>query len=142
MAAYELAKKNWKRKGTASDMSAVDTRNTARDSLFLLADIRLDGGDETCRVRVRNLSPGGMMAEGALPVQRGSNVSVNMANIGWVGGSVAWVQGNRFGIAFAKEIDPAMVRGSKDSAPCSSLGVPSYLRSKTVNGADSRVRNV
>ena len=37
-------------------------------------------------------------------------VSVDLRNIGWVRGSVAWVQDNRFGIAFADEIDPKLAR--------------------------------
>ena len=41
---------------------------------------------------------------------RGSLVMVELRNIGWVEGSVAWKQDNRFGIAFVDEIDPAVVR--------------------------------
>jgi hypothetical protein len=52
-------------------MTGVETRSVARESLFLLADIRIEQGEELHRVRVRNLSDGGMMAEGNLRVQRG-----------------------------------------------------------------------
>ena len=45
-------------------MSNVDTRQVNRDSLFLLAQVRVDGQDAISRVKVRNLSAGGMMAEG------------------------------------------------------------------------------
>lgn len=92
-------------------MSNVDTRQVNRDSLFLLAQLRVDGQDEVCRVKVRNLSAGGMMAEGEAKVMRGSLVMVELRNVGWVEGSVAWKQGNRFGIAFVDEIDPVVVRG-------------------------------
>lgn len=91
-------------------MSNVDTRQVNRDSLFLLAQLRVDGRDEVHRVKVRNLSSGGMMAEGQAKVTRGSLVTVELRNLGWVEGSVAWKQGDRFGIAFVEEIDPKLVR--------------------------------
>src|SRR6187399_185648 len=108
-------------------MSNVDTRQVNRDSLFLLAQVRVDGQDEVSRVKVRNLSAGGMMAEGDSKVMRGSLVAVELRNIGWVEGSVAWKQENRFGIAFVDEIDPAVVRAP--AAPVSGQAefeIPSY----------------
>jgi hypothetical protein len=92
-------------------MSTVDTRQLNRDSLFLLAQVRIDGQPDA-RVKVRNLSAGGMMAEGDARVARGALVHVELRNLGWVEGSVAWKQGNRFGIAFAEDIDPVVVRGA------------------------------
>ena len=94
-----------------ASMSNVDTRQVNRDSLFLLAQVRVDGQDAVHRVKVRNLSAGGMMAEGEAKVMRGALVMVELRNIGWVEGSVAWKQDNRFGIAFVDEIDPTVVRG-------------------------------
>lgn len=91
-------------------MTGVETRSVARDSLFLLADIRIEQGVETHRVRVRNLSDGGMMAEGNLKVKRGYRLEVELRNIGCVPASVAWVQDNRFGIAFDEEIDSQKAR--------------------------------
>ncbi len=91
-------------------MTGVETRSVARDSLFLLADVRVEQNAETFRVRVRNLSDGGMMGEGQLRVQRGHRVSVELRNIGAVGGTVAWVQDNRFGVAFDEEIDSQKAR--------------------------------
>ena len=91
-------------------MSNVDTRQVNRDSLFLLAQVRLVGQQEAYRVKVRNLSAGGMMADGEVKVTRGSLVQVELRNIGWVDGSVAWKQDDRFGIAFVEEIDPKLAR--------------------------------
>ncbi len=91
-------------------MTGVETRSVARDSLFLLADIRIEQGADVHRVRVRNLSDGGMMGEGHLRVQRGHRVSVELRNIGSVGGTVAWVQDSRFGVAFDEEIDSQKAR--------------------------------
>lgn len=91
-------------------MTGVETRSVARDSLFLLADIRVEQNAEAARVRVRNLSDGGMMGEGQLRVQRGNRVVVELRNIGTVNGTVAWVQDNRFGVAFDEEIDSQRAR--------------------------------
>jgi hypothetical protein len=102
-------------------MSNVDTRQVNRDSLFLLAQLRVDGKDEVHRVKVRNLSAGGMMAEGAAQVARGQLVSVELRNIGWVKGTVAWKQDERFGIAFVAEIDPTRARAPVNAAPPESV---------------------
>ena len=91
-------------------MTGVETRSVMRDSLFLLADIRVEQGADVHRVRVRNLSDGGMMAEGNLAVKRGHRVDVELRNIGCVAGSVAWVTDNRFGIAFDEEVDSQQAR--------------------------------
>lgn len=91
-------------------MSGVDTRTVARNSLFLLASLRIEQDSEVHRVRVRNLSDGGMMAEGDVLVQRGHRLEIELRNIGKVGGSVAWVQDKRFGIAFDREIDSQRAR--------------------------------
>lgn len=103
-------------------MSGVDTRSVARDSLFLLANIAVEDSDETHRVRVRNLSDGGMMGEGSLRVQRGYRVRIDLRNIGEVCGSVAWVQDDRFGVAFDKEIDSQRARRSAPAEESDRIG--------------------
>lgn len=85
-------------------------RHLNRDSLFLMADIRVVGVDGEHRIKVRNLSAGGMMGEGRVRVTRGNAVEINIRNIGWVEGTVAWLQDDRFGVAFAEEIDPILAR--------------------------------
>ncbi|HSG33624.1 MAG TPA: PilZ domain-containing protein [Sphingomonadaceae bacterium] len=94
-------------------MSQVEARQLNRDSLFLMANIKVEGDPSGLeyRVKVRNLSSGGMMAEGVFEAARGAALKVELRNIGWVRGSVAWRQGNRFGIAFDDEIDPRNARG-------------------------------
>ncbi len=91
-------------------MDGSENRQIARDSLFVMADLRIDGLGGEHRIKVRNLSAGGMMGEGSVRVVRGTVVEVNLRNIGWTEGSVAWVQDNRFGVAFRDEIDPLVVR--------------------------------
>ena len=93
-------------------MSNVDTRQLSRDSLFVMAKVKVeeDASGAEHQVKVRNLSSGGMMAEGSVKVARGSLVSVELRNLGWVKGTVAWKQDERFGIAFVEEIDAKAVR--------------------------------
>ncbi|MCJ2184208.1 PilZ domain-containing protein [Novosphingobium sp. 1949] len=91
-------------------MDEHEHRQIPRDSLFLMADLRVDGLDGEHRIKVRNLSAGGMMGEGPVRVVRGSVVEVNIRNLGWVEGSVAWVQESRFGVAFHTDIDPKLAR--------------------------------
>lgn len=93
-------------------MAETDNRHIARDSLLILAELRLDGDEADRRVKVRNLSSGGLMAEGDFKVARGMVVWINLRNLGWTEGSVAWVQDNRFGVAFRDEIDPKLVRAA------------------------------
>lgn len=122
----------------ARKMTDNDHRQIERDSLFVMADLRVDGADAEQRVKVRNLSAGGMMAEGDVKVHTGAAVEVNIRNIGWVDGSVAWVQENRFGIAFREEIDPKVARAPL-SAPNSSAGL---LRLPTDRPATASLRKL
>jgi hypothetical protein len=101
-------------------MGESEHRQIARDSLFVLAELRLDGVEGEHKVRVRNLSAGGLMVDGAPTTARGQLAWVNIRNIGWVEGSIAWVEGARCGVAFREEIDPKIARApvtSGDSTP-------------------------
>jgi hypothetical protein len=110
-------------------MTDNDPRQIERDSLFVMADLRVEGVGEEQRVKVRNLSAGGMMAEGDVKVQPGASIEVNIRNIGWIDGSVAWVQDNRFGIAFREEIDPKVARAPMSSGTTSGSGAaPRFVR--------------
>ena len=102
-------------------MDDIDTRQANRNAMFLMADIRTTGGDDAVRAKVRNLSDGGMMAEGKLGLARGDEVRVELRNIDPVVGSVAWVQGERVGISFASTIDADAVRAAPAAANDSSF---------------------
>ena len=117
-------------------MADNDPRQLNRDSLFLLAEMRLAGHGAPAKVKVRNLSAGGMMAEGCQAV-RGTVVSVNIRNIGWVDGEIAWVQGDRCGIAFREEIDPIIARAPLIPGE----GTPRYVKPPLALGAE-RLRKV
>lgn len=90
-------------------MGHVESRQTERENLSFLASLKVEGDTLAVeyRVRVRNLSPAGLMAEGDVAVAPGSRVAIELENVGWVEGSVAWKQENRFGIAFAEDVDYA-----------------------------------
>ena len=120
-------------------MTENEHRQITRDSLFVLAEARLDGSETVQRVKVRNLSAGGMMAEGLGKPVRGQLVWVDLRNIGWIEGSVAWVQDNRVGIAFREEIDPKVARAPASAGdntprfvrpPLSGTGEPAPLLRK------------
>ena len=81
-----------------------------RYRLLLVADIVAEGEASAARYTVRNLSPGGMMAQGEHPLTIGARVSVTLRNIGAVQGKVAWAENARYGIAFDNEIDPQAAR--------------------------------
>lgn len=91
-------------------MSSLCTRTDERDSLFLMADLVFDNGLPEARIKVRNLSAGGMMVEGDLWLKRGTRVAVTLRKIGPVAGVVIWSRSPKLGIAFEEPIDPKLAR--------------------------------
>ena len=102
-------------------MTSLDTRNIERESLFLMAEIAAPGAPRGLRVKVRNLSPGGMMAVSDQRMECGMQIAVELRNIGAVSGRVVWVDGDRFGVSFESTIDPKRARfeiaGGETEAP-------------------------
>ena len=119
-------------------MDDSELRHITRDSLFVMADLRIDGLEGEHRIRVRNLSSGGMMAEGTFKVQRGQSVWINVRNVGWVEGAVAWVQESRFGIAFREEIDPLVARAPQTAGE----GTPRFVRPPLPNNNQGSLRKL
>lgn len=106
-------------------------RGQNRDSLFVKAVLRFPVSGEEREVRVRNISSGGLMAEAPLRTPRGDPLEINLRNIGWVSGKVAWVAESRFGIAFDYPIDPKMLAVREQSG----YEIPRYLaKLDTPNG--------
>ncbi|WP_010216716.1 PilZ domain-containing protein [Sphingomonas sp. PAMC 26621] len=85
-------------------------RQDARDSLFLMAMLRLAGETGSIPVRVRNLSAGGLMADYPEGLDQAVPVQIEIRGIGWVPGQVAWCTAGRIGIAFDRPIDPLLAR--------------------------------
>lgn len=99
-------------------MDSLDRRGSAstvrgargRDSLFLMARLRRPGAAESVPVRVRNLSPGGLMAELSEPLEHDAAVEIEVRGLGWIPGRIAWHTEGRTGIAFDRLIDPQRAR--------------------------------
>jgi hypothetical protein len=91
--------------------ASEEKRHSFRNSLFMTALCRIQGQDGERMVKLRNISAQGLMAEGTEHAPpEGALVSLSLRNLGWVDGSVAWAQDNRFGIVFATDIDPTRVK--------------------------------
>ena len=98
------------RPATLDEEVVALSRGADRDSLFMQAELTLAGRPDRTTVRVRNLSPGGMLAEAKLAVEPGAAVEVELRNVGAVAGRVIWVGEGKFGIAFDRLVDPYAVR--------------------------------
>lgn len=85
-------------------------RHAKRDSLFLSATLTVDGLRKPVTVRVRNLSPGGMMVDGSAGFTVGARVSTELRGIGEIEGVVAWTKPGRVGITFDADVDPRHAR--------------------------------
>ena len=105
--------------------SDASKRNAKRDSLFLLADIRKEGGARLGKARVRNLSESGLMADFETGLADGDRLVVDLRGIGEVSGTVTWVLGGRIGMAFDVQIEP---QNARKPLQASSDSMPSYLR--------------
>jgi hypothetical protein len=123
-------------------MAGNEQRQINRDSLFMLACLRLDGRDPVRRVKIRNLSSGGLMAEGDMRVVSGTPLEIELRNVGWVGGTVAWVQDNRFGIAFNEEIDARSVRAAQAPVNADPAFVPMRPLSTVVQAEPGQLRKI
>lgn len=96
--------------GDDSAAGGVSTREKSRQSLFLTAEVEVEGRSEPLKVRVRNLSAGGMLAEAARDVPVGAVLRVELANVGRIGARCIWSGVGRFGVAFDQLIDPEAAR--------------------------------
>lgn len=106
------------------DEAAAAGRHGSRDSLLLAAQLRFDGDKEIHQVRIRNLSSGGLMAEFAEDVEIGARIQVDVRNIGWVKGRIAWATDGRLGVAFDRDVDPMAARKPVGQGP----KTPSYVK--------------
>lgn len=121
--------------GETAAMPAQDQHAMQRHDSVLVAAISIAGDAGTHQIQVRNLSAGGMMGEGAVAISRGSSLEIDLPNVGSVAGTVAWVQDDRFGVAFASEIEPEKVFGKanvvQDRGAPENGGVDGERRSST-----------
>lgn len=93
---------------------AESQRRDQRDSLFVMARIKPeDHGGEGTAVRVRNVSSGGLMADAPDDYRPGMRVKVSLEGMEDMGGSVAWAEAGRIGVAFDHPIDKNRARKPK-----------------------------
>jgi len=88
-------------------------RERPRDSMYLQATLRPRGGAPSSpafTVKVRNISAGGLMGQSDQPVTMRDHIVIELRNIGEVGGTVAWVKDDWFGVVFDRTIDPKLAR--------------------------------
>lgn len=110
------------------DSPSSSQRRAPRESYFLMATLRAAGGEELGKARVRNLSTVGLMADFARRLVPGTPLHMDLRGIGTVAGTVSWSENGRIGIAFDREIDPALARSGRSSGQSESR-VPTYLKS-------------
>jgi len=109
---------------TDADSGFESLRSEPRDSMFLMAAMRRTGGAEV-QVKVRNLSPGGMMAESPVSFSRGDLIEADLRGIGTITGKIAWTAGGRVGVQFDTPIDPRLARKPVSGNPQPQLVRPS-----------------
>lgn len=105
----------------------LSARAATRDSLFLQAEVMVSGWPAPVTARVRNLSPGGMLAESPHHMTVGTSLVASLPNIGPVNARCVWVGEGRFGLAFDHAIDPQAVRrrsAANQELPPTLLGQP------------------
>ena len=93
-----------------SQDSDASKRTRTRDSLFLIAQLRVGDDPKIHEVRVRNLSEGGLMVELDRVVAADTPVRLDVRGIGDIAGRVAWCTEGRLGIALNEPIDPKKAR--------------------------------
>ena len=105
-------------------------RKAARDSLFLTAEVRAEGANGLVNVRVRNLSPGGMMIDSSPVFHEGAKVTAHIRGIGDVTGHIAWIMEERAGVAFDAEIDPRQARKPVSAGKPDATFIPPVAKSR------------
>lgn len=76
-------------------------RGSSRPDIFLFTDVRCN--EAYFRVRLRNLSEGGVMIVGAAGLEPRVRIAVKISGH-WIDGAVAWSLGNRCGIGFDRPL--------------------------------------
>lgn len=91
-------------------MAVIETRQLARESLLIFAELQCGRLPSRQRIRVRNLSRSGLMGSGNMAVTRGERVTVHIRGIEPIAGMIAWVQDDRFGVGFEDEVDSERIK--------------------------------
>lgn len=92
-------------------MDNTNRRHIVRHDVDLRSELQIDGVHGQQSVGLRNISCGGLMADGAEHARRGQSIRIYLRRLGWVDGAVAWVQGARCGVAFNQQLDVEQLDG-------------------------------
>lgn len=95
--------------------------------MFLQAHVTRENGSEHV-LRVRNLSPGGIMADSANLFVIDEPVLVEVRGIGKVPGRIAWFVDGRIGVAFNTPVDPTLARKAPQQSPGTGLLVTQAVK--------------
>ena len=87
-------------------------RNEKRDSVLMMAQLRVEGAGSSEKVKIRNLSNSGIQVEGPVLATDGQRAVVTIRQIGDVGGVVTWTKSARIGISFDEPINSGAARTS------------------------------
>ena len=93
-------------------MPDTDLRREKRDSVLMMAQLKVEGADTSERVKIRNLSDSGIQVEGPVLADSGQRAIVTIRQIGDVGGVVTWTKSARIGITFDEPINSGAARTS------------------------------
>lgn len=119
-----------------TDQSTPSHRAAPRDSLLLLAELRVEADGRTIgSARIRNLSATGLMADCDTALKEGDRLLLTLRGVGDVAATLNWCRDGRIGLVFDQPIDPMAARrpstntGTTIAAPYKAIGEPSPLRS-------------
>ena len=82
---------------------AQDRRNSDRLDVAIWTQLTL-GQDTEFPVRITNMSTIGLMAMTPSNAAEGAKIQLELPEIGWIEGRIAWRLGDRIGIEFRKPI--------------------------------------
>ena len=108
---------NTSKSGGADADDPRNRRESARHRVLLVREIQTEGMAEPVRIRVRDISARGMMAEASVRMQEGERLILHLADGGQVAGAVLWVRGLSFGIIFESDLPLDQLRGRPPADP-------------------------
>jgi hypothetical protein len=100
-----------------SEAEAEAQRVAKRDSLFLGAQVCVKSETKAFDVRVRNLSTGGLLAEAKRCPAPGTEIMIELRNIGEIPARIIWSGAGQFGVAFDIPVNPQDVRTPVGKGP-------------------------
>ncbi len=92
------------------DSHSFPVEDRERSRVMLLANLRLAAFGNPARIRVRDISKGGLKGSGIGLLPAGSQATVELPNIGLVRSKVVWSNQDDFGLEFDHLIDVHTVK--------------------------------